>query len=380
MFILWFVLTSAAVLYGQTLLFRKLVLNRLSYQRQFRQRSCVRGDEIELVELIENRKWLPVPWLRVESQLSAHLGFRKGENFDVSKGELYQNHRSFFSLGGYTRVTRTHRLTPARRGCYNLSTVTLTGGDLLGNAHCHMQIPLEGELIVYPRPAEVPFHELPSRSWQGEHAIRRFIVPDPFVISGAREYQPGDTMKQINWKASARTGTLQVHQYDYTADRSLMLLLNVDDAEGMWRSVSNEALIEQGIEWAAGAAEAAIVQGMEVGFAANMPLAGSLDSTRIEANRGYEQLTAMYEAMARLELSRTESFLSLVGREGQLAYSNRDILVISTYWNEELEAAAARLRSNGNSVTVWRLTAEEQQTDSGADIEASRRSKGGRSA
>jgi uncharacterized protein (DUF58 family) len=379
MFILWFVLTSAAVLYGQSLLFRKLVLQRLSYQRQFRQRSCVRGEEVELVELIENRKWLPVPWLRVESQLSAHLGFRKGENFDVSKGELYQNHRSFFSLGGHTRVTRTHRITPSRRGCYSLSTVTMTGGDLLGNTQQHIQIPLEGELIVYPRPAEVPFHELPSRSWQGEHAIRRFIVPDPFVISGAREYQPGDTMKQVNWKASARTGSLQVHQYDYTADRNLMLVLNVDDAEGMWRSVSNEALIEHGIEWAAGAADAAISQGMEVGFTTNMPLMGCSDSTRIEADRGYEQLTALYEAMARLELIRTELFMSLLERESLLAYSNRDILVISAYWNEELEAAAVRFRANGNSVTVWQLTDEELQTESGADIEASL-AKGGRSA
>lgn len=379
MFILWFVLTSAAVLYGQSILFNKLVLKRLSYQRQFRQRSCVRGEEVELVEQIENRKWLPVPWLRVESQLSAHLGFRKSENFDVSKGELYQNHRSFFSLGGYTRVIRTHRITPTRRGCYNLSTVTMTGGDLMGNTHRHIQIPLEGELVVYPKPAEVPFHELPSRSLQGEHSIRRFIVPDPFVIAGAREYQPGDTMKQVNWKASARSGSLQVHQYDYTADRSLMVVLNVEDAEGMWRTVSNEGLIEQGIEWAAGVAEAAITQGMEVGFAANMPIMDSLDSTRIEPDRGYEQLTTLYEAMARLGLTRTEAFLSLLTREALLAYSNRDVLIISTYWNEELDAASARLLSNGNSVTVWQLTADVRLAESDADIATSLR-KGGRSA
>ncbi|RIX53638.1 DUF58 domain-containing protein [Paenibacillus nanensis] len=379
MFILWFVLTSAAVLYGQSLLFRKLVLRRLTYKRQFRQKTCVRGEEIELVEQLENRKWLPVPWLRVESQLSAHLGFRKGENFDVSRGELYQNHRSFFSLGGYTRVTRTHRITPLRRGCYSLSTVTLTGGDLLGNTYRHTQIPLEGELIVYPKPAEVPFRELPTRSWQGEHSVRRFIVPDPFVVAGAREYQPGDTMKQVNWKASARTGTLQVHQYDYTADRNIMLIVNVDDAEGMWRSVSNEELIEQGIEWAAGAAEAAISQGMEVGFTANMPLAGSLESARIEPDRGYEHLTALYEAMARLKLTRTEPFLSLLEREALLAYANRDVLVISSYWNEELEDAAIRLRANGNSVTVWELLAEERQSDFEADLTASR-VEGGRSA
>lgn len=359
MFIFWLVLTTIAVLYGQSLLFKRWVFQHLAYRREFRQKTCFRGDEVELVETLENNKRLPVPWLRVESLLSANLGFRKSENFDVSKGSLSQNHRSFFSMAGYTRITRTHRLTPLRRGCYKLDTVTLTGGDLLGNAQKHMQLPLQSELVVYPRPAEVPFHELPSRSWQGDYSIRRFIVPDPFVIVGAREYQAGDSMKQVNWKASARTGSLMVHQYDFTADRRLMLIVGVEDVEGMWRSVSNEQLIEKGIEWAAGAAEAAIAQGMEVGFAANMPLPGEPGSVRIEADRGHEHLVMLYEAMARLALNRTESLLSLIEREVLLAYAHHDILVISTYWNEELEDEAQTLRLLGNSVTVWQLTDEQ---------------------
>ncbi|MCR2802845.1 DUF58 domain-containing protein [Paenibacillus soyae] len=361
MFIFWLLLTTVAVLYGQSLLFKRLVFKNLTYRREFRRKTCFRGDEVELVETLENNKRFPVPWLRVESLLSANLGFRKSENFDVSKGSLFQNHRSFFSLAGYTRITRTHHLTPTRRGCYKLDTVTLTGGDLLGNAQRHMQLPLQSELIVYPRPAEVPFHELPSRSWQGDYSIRRFIVPDPFVIVGAREYQAGDSMKQVNWKASARTGELMVHQYDFTADRCLMVIVNVEDVEGMWRSVSNESLIEKGIEWAAGAAEAAISQGMEVGFAANMPLRTESGSVRIDADRGHEHLLMLYEAMARLELDRTEPMLSLLEREIRIGYANRDVLVISAYWNEELEAAAQALRLLGNSVTAWQLTEERDE-------------------
>ncbi len=318
------------------------------------------------METLDNRKRLPVPWLRVESQLSAFLGFRASENFDVSRGELSQNHRSFFSLPGHTRITRTHRLTPIKRGCYRLSTVTLTGGDVLGMSQRHLQLPLNSELVVYPRPAAVPFHELPSRSLQGDYSIRRFIVPDPFVIAGARDYQAGDSMKQVNWKASARTGELMVHQYDYTADRCLMVIINVEDAEGMWRSVTNEALIEQGIEWAAGAAEAAAAQGMEVGLAANMPLMAEFGSLRFEPGRGQEHLYMLYEAMARLQLVRTEPLRDLLEQEARMGYANRDVLVISSYWNDELEAAAQSLRRLGNSVTLWELQdAQRARTRSG---------------
>ena len=98
-----------------------------------------------------------------------------------------------------------------------------------------------GELLVYPKPALVPIHELPYHSWQGDQSVRRWIISDPFIIAGVRGYQAGDTYKQINWKATAKTGTLQVHQYDFTADRRLMIYLNVDDAEGMWRSVTEFA-------------------------------------------------------------------------------------------------------------------------------------------
>ncbi|MFF2887413.1 DUF58 domain-containing protein [Paenibacillus sp. NPDC057967] len=358
MFILWVLLFGMAAIYGQGRMFRRYSLRKLGYSRKFRQHTCFAGDEIELVEQLENRKSLPVPWLRVESQLPAQLQFLQGENIEVSSGSLYQNHRSFFSLGSYKRLTRTHYVKALRRGSYRLSSVTMTSSDLLGVFRQHTQFQLQDELIVYPRPADVPFHLLPSRSMQGEYAVKRFIVPDPFVVSGSREYQPGDSMKQINWKASARTGGLQVHQYDYTAERNMMILLNVEDNEKMWRAVSNEALIERGIEWAAGVANAAILQGMAAGFTANMPIGSGPDSVRIESNRGHEHMLLLLEVMAMLQLSRTVSFSQLLEHEASLGYSNQDIVILSAYWTDTLELASDKLRACGNSVTVWVIPRE----------------------
>ncbi|MDQ0057980.1 DUF58 domain-containing protein [Paenibacillus harenae] len=356
MLLFWFIVAAVFILFIQSRIFRRYALKHVSYERHFQKKTSYRGEQVELIEQISNSKWLPVPWLRVESQLSAFLRFQHVDNFAVSSGRLSQNHKSFFSFKPYTKVTRKHRFTCTRRGWYRLQTVTLTGGDLLGLMNESRQIPLSGELIVYPKPAQVPVHELPYHSWHGEHSVKRWIVSDPFVNAGVRDYQPGDNFKQVNWKATARTGKLQAHQLDFTADRRLMIYLNVDDAEGMWRAVTNEALIERGIEWAAGAAEAVISEGSEVGFAANMPLIGERESVRLEPRGGHEQLMAIFENMAKLEIERTELFDRFLENEAERGVRDLDILIISAYWNESLEQAAEHLRYNGNAVAVWQLT------------------------
>ncbi|SFE58000.1 Protein of unknown function DUF58 [Paenibacillus algorifonticola] len=367
MLVVSFIIAAIIIVMLQANVFRRFALRNISYSRRFSQKTCFSGDRMELVEQLSNGKWLPVPWLRVESQLSSQLIFRSQDNLAVSSGEHYQNHKSFFSLMPYTKITRTHSFVSARRGVYKLRSVALTGGDLLGIQHDMKQIMIEGELLVYPLPAQVPNDELPSHSWQGETSVRRWIVEDPFVVVGARDYRPSDSFKAVNWKATARAGKLQVHQYDYTADRKLMIYLNVEDHEGMWRTITDEALIERGIEWAAGAAEAVTASGMEVGFAANMPLQGELESAMLLPRSGYDQWLAILELLAKLSLTRTELFSDLLQRESERGVSGCDLLIISAYWNETLELAAQQLRFGGNSVSIWLLAgqASEQQQAGG---------------
>ncbi|QAY66003.1 DUF58 domain-containing protein [Paenibacillus protaetiae] len=368
MIVFWFAAAALVIIFIQGWLFNRFGLVKVSYTRQFQKHTCFKGDQLELVERLTNAKWLPLPWLRVESQLPAALAFQHQDNFVVSSGDHYQNHKSFFALMPYTRITRKHRIRCTKRGYYRLESVTLTGGDLFGMKMTSKRIQLSDELVVYPTPAQVPVSELPSHSWQGEISVRRWIVEDPFVIAGARAYRSGDTPKQVNWKATARTGTLQSHQYDFTADRKLMIYLNVEDHEEMWRDVKNFDLIEQGIEWAAGAAEAVCAQGMEVGFAANMPFAGDEavadSSVLIEPRSGGGQLLALLDAMAKLELERTEQMSDMLAREADRGYSGRDVLIISSYWNDRLELEAQRIRRTGNAVAVWLLEQDGQAADS----------------
>lgn len=55
------------------------------------------------------------------------------------------------------------------------------------------------------------------------------------IYSELREYQPGDDVKHIHWKATARTGTAFVKSYE--EDRQLRIILAVDVSASMRASV-----------------------------------------------------------------------------------------------------------------------------------------------
>jgi Uncharacterized conserved protein (some members contain a von Willebrand factor type A (vWA) domain) len=185
-------LTFVLLMLLQAIFFRRIGLVRIRYDRRLSARSCFQDDEIEMVETIENRKWLPVPWLRVESQIPAGLRFGSQANLDISSGSIYQNHKSLFSLMPYTRITRRHTVKCAKRGYYRAESVTMTAGDLFGFASTARRIELGFELIVYPKPLLPEEWDLPTHSWMGEAVVRRWIVDDPFLIAGTREYRYGD--------------------------------------------------------------------------------------------------------------------------------------------------------------------------------------------
>ena len=128
----WLLIVTALVLYLQGKLYQWLGLRGVGYRRYFDVPACFQGDEVQLVEVISNRKLLPLPWLRLESLMQSGLRFHSQANLDISSGELFQNHRSLFSLMPYTQITRRHRIRCLKRGCYDLHTATMTSGDLLG--------------------------------------------------------------------------------------------------------------------------------------------------------------------------------------------------------------------------------------------------------
>ncbi|WP_036745590.1 DUF58 domain-containing protein [Paenibacillus sp. UNC451MF] len=343
------------VLVIQVIVFKALGHKGLTYERYFSAKGCFEGEEAEMVERIANRNLIPVPWLRLESLIHAGLRFYSQANLDINNGQLFQNHKSLFSLMPYTQITRRHRIYCSKRGCYRLNTASLTYGDLVGLYRNTLRLSLDTELLVYPKLASLDEMTLPSHSWQGDWSVRRWIVEDPFMISGAREYRYGDPLNGVNWKATARSGRLQVHQRDYTADHRLMIYLNVEDHEKMWNQVNDEALFEKGLSIAAAIAQRAIELGMEVGFSTNAYSVDSKEPVRVEPRNGAGHMTYLLETMAKVVVARSIPFDTLLDEEAVNGFTNQDILIISAYVSDKMRAPMEQLRYQGNAVDTFLL-------------------------
>ncbi|WP_219837471.1 DUF58 domain-containing protein [Paenibacillus sp. R14(2021)] len=354
----WYIISAVLVMLLQRFIFRRFVMRKVSYSRSFNVQSCFEGDSVEMVERLVNDKLIPVPWLRVESILHTGLKFQSDANFDVSSGQFLQNHRSLFSLTGKKQLTRRHSVHAAQRGCYRVTSASLTFGDLFGMFSAWRSVPLQVELLVYPQPVDRELLQLPSRSWQGDIAVRRWIAEDPFVISGVRAYRSGDSLKMINWNATARTGNLQVHRRDYTADYRLTVLLNVEDHAGMWDAVNDTSMIEHGIRLAAGILQYATEQGLETGFACNgheLDVPGKV--MKVERGGGSEHLTYLYEQLAKLVIFRTLPFHTMLEQLEAEWDEPGDLVIISAFMSEGIQSMMARLRERGHAVD-WLPIAE----------------------
>jgi uncharacterized protein (DUF58 family) len=353
MSISWILIITVALFLLQHQLFARWGFRGLRIERTFSTTHCHAGDDIVMIETIVNRKLAPIPWLRLESTIHAGLHFAKISNLAVSSGALFQNHRSLFSLMPYTRIVRRHGVHCSKRGWYKLETVAASMGDLVGVQAASAIHRMQLELLVYPRLVSRDEIPLLSSRWQGDITVKRWIMPDPFLVSGAREYRFGDTMNSIHWKATARSQKLQVYNRDFTADPRLLLAVNTQITETMWDAVTDPELVEKALSYAATLAEYAVSQGIPVGFGYNGSLQGQPGvPVYLAPEGGWPHLEHLFETMAKLAISCSRSFEDFLNHGIEQEGTAMDIILLTSFVSKGIEESIMRLESLGHSVFI----------------------------
>lgn len=358
----WVIVITVLIIFIQVGLVSKWGLKNIYYTRYFSEEAVFEGEEMEMVEEIINKKLLPIPWLRLESRFHTNLQFQHQSNLDIVD-EIF--HRSMFSLMPYQKIRRRHRITCKKRGFYHQKTVSLTIGDLLGISIYKKKLNVTTQILVYPKLIPLKEIPLPYTSWNGDVVVRRWILDDPFINAGIREYTYGDPMKRVNWNATARVGSLQVSKKDYTADHQLLIYLNFDLTDDVWKSIEDEDLIEKGISYAASIAQSTISQGINTGFGCNSyirepdeKVRSVKDSVRIEARSGKQHLYFLLNTLAKLKMDRSRNFNHFLKEDIDREIRNKDILLITAYVSEQVQERIEELKRLGNSVEILWLEKE----------------------
>ncbi|HEY0604997.1 MAG TPA: DUF58 domain-containing protein [Herpetosiphonaceae bacterium] len=158
------------------------------------------GEEATITVLVSNPTLLRIPWIEVRESLPFALRIR-------------QPRHQVISLGAGQSHQMTHQVRGARRGWYPLGPTQLVLGDALGLTRLTLQVPPK-HITIYPRVLPLSALGLPATLSVGPLIGRR--GEDPARPAGVRQYVPGDDVRRLDWKSSARQSTLLVRRADPT--------------------------------------------------------------------------------------------------------------------------------------------------------------------
>jgi uncharacterized protein (DUF58 family) len=121
-------------------------------------------------------------------------------------------------------VTISNEVTTGRRGVFRVGPLTVRRGDPIGLARRGDINSELTRLIVHPRTHEVtPFPAGIRRDMEGLPSGE--AAEGGITFSNLREYVPGDDLRLVHWRSSARVGQLMVrHNIDVHRPRTTVIL------------------------------------------------------------------------------------------------------------------------------------------------------------
>ncbi len=246
------------------------------------------GQETKLYEVIENRKDMPVPVLEVGFHTKKELDFANTDNTNVSD---YIYKRDIFAILGRQKIVREIPVKCTKRGRYQVYDAEITTRTLLYGKHYNKEIDTPVEIYVYPKMTDLSEVITMCEQMLGTLQCAKRLYEDPFAFRTIRSYTTDDPMKTINWKASAKTGSLMVNTYDSVQSQKAMIFLDVEDTGILKR----EELVEESIAMAATLVRKLLRQNIEVGFSYNGGGQIMMPANSKSALTGLERMLAEYD-------------------------------------------------------------------------------------
>jgi uncharacterized protein (DUF58 family) len=358
-------------------IWQRVVLRGVRFERAFSPARVQFGEEARYIIQVENHKPLPVPWLEIEDELSAEL-LMPGAPLYAS----YKAERQLFitpmTLWGNERVTRRYRVIPLARGVWSFGPTYLRAGDPFGFLDDERLITQRGgarSLTVLPLIAPLERFGLPSRSPFGDAQTRQRLYEDPSQIAGARDYQPGDPLRRVHWKATAHHAALQSKVYPFTTTHTLALFLDIHTSASAAQGV-NTALFELGIAAAASIADWAHRQHYATGLFTNgLPLSGAEEfATSFESVQAFmrvppgtrpEHLAQLLVTLARLQPLFGGSIDRVIAREQHRLPPGATVLLITAAAALQPATVARLERLRGRGYSIALLLTGDGEADTG---------------
>jgi uncharacterized protein (DUF58 family) len=342
---------------GLSILWSRLSLKGLSCERHLTEHRAFPGGSLELKLRLVNRKLLPLPWVQVADELPA--GFIHDLPVEPGSRPGFETVSQTTSILWYSAINWKYPILCKKRGFYTLGPLTITSGDIFGFYPRTSVERADDHVIVYPKIFGLTHLSVPSLYPIGEAKSEKRLFEDPSRTIGIRDYSPGDSLRRIHWKATARQQHLQVKVYEPSSSLRVALFLAIDSFQnnGIW----NYDDLETGISTAASLANYLVEKKSQVGLWSNSRLADSGQPARIPVRSGTDQLVQLLEALAKVVSVPSGPFIDFFLGERKDLLLGTTLIFIFWQLPAKFKEVLSDLRESGYKILMFQINEVDKE-------------------
>ena len=257
------------------------------------------------------------------------------------------------SLASYERVRFRHKVRAHHRGHYSIGPTELRSGDLFGlfgTVRRDSRSP--HGVTVYPRIVPLDGWELPAAKPMGDILARNMLLDDPSRPRSVRNYLPGDPLKRIDWKLSAKRDELTVRTYDQSVSNDVVVMLESRTVDYAWHGYRYDVL-ESAVTGAASIATRCSDLGYRVGLVANgvRPTRGVLSV--VPPGDGAHHVRTILEALSFVQpLSFTALETHAMERGTSAITNGASIILVAGFLTDRVVAYLHHELQQGHRVSI----------------------------
>jgi uncharacterized protein (DUF58 family) len=220
----------------------------------------------------------------------------------------------------------SYRLHPVRRGQYEFGQLRLYARTTLGLVQRRFTVPLSGTIKVYPSFQYLRRYELMAETsrWSGVGVRKHRRLGHSMEFEQIKGYVPGDDSRTVNWKATARTGTLMVNHY--SEEKSQQIYCLIDKGRVMKMPFEGMTLLDYAINSALVLLHIALRRQDRAGLLTFAETPGTFLAADKRSAQRQAILEALYHQETRFLESNFEQVYALVRRK----IPQRSLLVLFT--------------------------------------------------
>lgn len=326
-------------------------LDDVHYTRRLGGRRTPWGGELPISIEVWNRRRLPLAWLRADDEATPGTVFR--ERSLVEGGEPGSEVlRNAWTLRPFERVTRRLHVGADRRGVFTIGPVDLSAGDPFARRFASDHRSGTSTFLGWPRVVPTTELEPPDRFGDLERA-RAGLAEDPSRFAGVRPYAPGDPMRRIHARTSARLGRPVIKRFEPSRDREVLIAVDVQISDGAaWEAGWGSDDVESLYVVAASIARSLAARRVAFGLAAAGYTGAETRFASVPVSSAPGQVERVLDLLARLSSHASAPFEHLLGIAARTLRSGTTVLVLTARDPRPFTVALRRLERMGSDVVV----------------------------